>query len=255
MKSTKKEKNFMRILRYAWEFYCAKFSSIVLGFSVPLILAYAVLLLAQVPSYPALGGVFLRTVSIPDLSTTDYLVIGAALILANIIVADAITNINLLIKRGRTLSEISSEVWKGMTGYATKVFSIFIILFLVMVLFQILTFEIKGQPLIFPILMITVTLAIFFTPPAIVIDEDDAIAAIAHSIRLLLHSPGFYLSSILLWALLGLVANTIVGLIAFPIFTPQYAPYVLVLFNCVFVYPLLLVLQTHMYMEKYPLAK
>ncbi len=246
--------DFERIFNHSWEFYTSKFSSIMIGFSIPLILAYAVLLLAQVPSYPTLGAVFLRTISIPDLSVTDFVVIGLALVLSNFIVADGITNINLLIKMKRTLNEISNEVWEGVLVYATKIFSLFVIAFLLMMLFQLLIFEISAYPLVYPILLLITGILLFFAPPAIVIDNEDTIAAVSHSLELLTRSPLFYLITFL-WALIGLIANTVVGFIAFIILPSPFASYLIMLVNSVFVYPFLLIFQTHAYMEKYPLAK
>lgn len=255
-----KKKGYMvhdleRIFKHTWEFYTAQFSSIAICFSALLVLAYAVLLLAQVPSYPALGAVFLRIISIPDISMTDFLVIGIALILSNFVVADAIVNINLLIKKKRTLSDISTEVWGGIAIYATKVFNVFIIAFLLTMLFQLLTFEVPAHAFAFPVLTLIVSFLLFFTAPAIVIDNEDTITAIARSIELIGRSPLFYLTAIILWGAFGLAANTIVGLFAFFILPPPYASYFIMLVNSIFVFPLLLILQTHIYMEKYPLAK
>ncbi len=255
MRNNRKRNDIKRILKHSWEFYTKRFTSILVGFSLLFIIAYAVLAFAQLPSYPALGAVFMRTISIPDLSATDFIVIGFTLILSNFIVADAIVNINLLIKKKRTFTEIPSEVWKGATTYATRIFSILIILFLLMLLFQLLTVEITVQPIIYPALLMLIGLLLFFTPPAIVIDEEDAIAAIVRSIELLLRSPLFYLVAILLWGLAGLAAITITGFIAFALLPIEYASIFIMLINSIFIYPFLLILQTHIYMEKYPLAK
>lgn len=247
--------DFERIFIHSLEFYSTRFSSIVIGFSFPLVLAYAVLLFAQVPSYPALGAVFLRTISIPDLSPTDFVVIGLALIISNFVVADAIANINLLIKRKRTLNDITSEVWEGLTVYATKIFSMFIIVFLIMLLFQLLTLEIAAHSVIYSILLLITGFLLFFTPPAIVIDNEDTTAAIGRSIELLVRSPVFYFTTISLWTAIGLIANTVVGFLAFLILPPLFASYFIILVNCILIYPFLLILQTHIYLEKYPLAK
>lgn len=248
-------KDFKRILRHALYFYKKRFTSIMLAFSVPMILAYVILLLVQLPTYPAIGAAFLKTGGLPDLSSTDVLIIGAALIIANFIVADAITNINLLIKQKRTVTEISSEVWAGLTRYATKIFYLSVIFFLILFLFQLLMFELTFQPVIYPLVVLLTSVIFFLAPPAVVIDNEDTLSAIAHSITLLSRSPVFYLTAIFLWGVLALLLLTITGLVVYALLPYPYPSHLLVLINTLFVYPFLVVLQTQIYMEKYPLAK
>ncbi|MBI5046370.1 hypothetical protein HZC07_01420, partial [Candidatus Micrarchaeota archaeon] len=83
-----------RIFKYATEFYLNRLG-LILIFSVPFILAFLMPTLVPAPTYLAIGGVFLRTGSIPELSLLDLVVTAIVYVLAVFVIADTIVNINI----------------------------------------------------------------------------------------------------------------------------------------------------------------
>jgi hypothetical protein len=84
-----------------------------------------------------------------------------------------------------------------------------------------------------------------------VIDNSSTPDAIKRSVDMAIKNP----SLILLWAIIGLIAISFVELLAFALFPSPFSGYFVLLVNSLIVLPYLIVLQTQMYMEKYPLAR
>ena len=239
-----------RAIQYSIEFYTKRLGIIVL-FSIPFLLAFAMLSLVSAPTYQALGGLFSRTGSIPELSITDIVIIAIAYIVSFFIIADAVTNVNIIIRSQRTLTITSKEVLAAASKYAIRIFYIYTIMLLLIFIAQLVLY---GNPLsawLFPLFLLVLSSLLFFIAPAVVIDEEDSAGAIRKSVSMAMRKPMF----ILVWAIIGLIALSVPKVI-FDLALPHWlSPYLVFLINSLFVLPFLLVLQTQMYMEKYPLAK
>jgi len=239
-----------RAVQYSLRFYFDRLGLIIL-FSMPFILSFMMLSLVSAPTYQAIGGLFSRTGSIPELSFSDIIIIVLAYIISFFIIADTITNINLIIRSKRTLTMASSEVFGAMGKYATRIFYIFTLMLLLIALVQLLLFDNPFKSWLFPIFSFVLSFFLFFVPPAVIIDEEDTPGAIRKSVSMALRKPWF----IVLWSLIGLVSLSIVKILADFILPHSLSSYAVFLFNSLFLLPFLIILQTQMYMEKYPLAK
>lgn len=224
---------------------------LVVLFSIPFIAASLITLLVSAPSYLAAGSVFIRTGSMPEIDALGSLITIIAYLVSIFIVAHVLTNLNLLIKEKRTQTKTKSEVLRSIKKYTLKMFFLLIVLKLVGLVLQLGTYGLEYQNIIYPILLGIASLAFFFIPPAIVIDERDTFYALKTSIRLVMKKPLLVLS----WVVLGLILISIAELVLFAIFGPVFGPYLTMLINCLFILPFLIILQSHMYMERYPLAK
>jgi len=98
-----------RAFGYATRFYLERLRLILL-FSIPFIAAFLIPVLVPAPTYLALGGVFLRTGSFPELGILGLFVAIAGYAVALFLIADTIVNINLVVRSKRTLTQIKSEV-------------------------------------------------------------------------------------------------------------------------------------------------
>jgi hypothetical protein len=239
-----------RVISNSWQFYRERMRLIVF-FSIPFLFAFAMLALVHAPTYQALGGLFSRTGSIPELSTLDIIIIAVAYAVSFFIIADAITNVNLIIRSKRTLTPNTREVVAAMSHYATRIFYIYTIMLLLIFLVQILLYDSPLKAWIFPLFVLAVSFLLFFVAPAVVIDEEGTPGAISKSINMALRRPGFVAA----WTLIGFVSLSIVKLLSDLVFPHSFSPYVVFFINSLFVLPYLIVLQTQMYMEKYPLAR
>jgi hypothetical protein len=220
-------------------------------FSIPFILAFLIPSLVPAPTYLALGGVFLRTGSIPELSLTDLIITAIAYAIAVFVIADTIVNINIVVRSKRTLTAIKQEVIGAMGTYAMRIFYIYTLFLLLMLIVQLVTYDNPLQSWIYPLLSFVLSSLLFFVPPAVVIDNSDTPTSIRRSVGMAVRNPHF----VLLWVFASLLLLSLVTLIADTIFTSPFSGYFVLLINSLVLLPFLTVLQTQMYMEKYPLAR
>ncbi len=242
--------NFQTVFSYAVRFYLSRVRLLVL-FSIPFILAVMIPVIVPAPTYLALGGVFLRTGSIPELSILDALLTAAAYALTVFLISDTIVNVNLVVKSKRTLTEIKRSVFSAIGTYAMRIFYIYTLMLLLMFIFQILTYDNPVQSWLYPLFTLALSFFIFFVPPAVVIDNSDTPTAIKRSVKMALKKPVY----VFMWAVIGLVLVSFTEIVGLLLFSSPFSQYFILLVNSFLILPFLIVLQTMMYMEKYPLSR
>jgi len=242
--------DFSRVFSYAVDFYLKRQNLIIL-FSIPFILATLIVTLVSAPTYMALGAVFLRTGSIPELSILDLVITVLGYAIAVFIISDSIVNINIIIRSKRTLTQIRSDIVEAMGTHATRLFYIYTLLLLLMFIVQLVTYDNPYQSWIYSIFLLVLSFVLFFVAPAVVIDHSDTPTAIRRSFAVALKKPHM----VAIWALFGFVGLSVTEVIANLIFASPFSSYFTLLVNSLFILPFLIVLQTQMYMEKYPLAR
>ncbi len=242
--------DFGKVLSYAWGFYTSRIGQIT-AFSIPFILALSIPALVPAPTYMALGAVFIRTGSIPELDVLAIAFTAAAYFFSLFIISDSIVNVNLVLKSRKTWTSIKKSVLMGMKKYASRIFYVYTVFLLLMFIAQLLTYSMPFQSIIYPLFVMMLGFAIFFVPPAIVIDDSDTPNSIRRAFSLATTKPLY----ILLWMILGLIVMSVTELIALFLLPGILGTVFILLFNSLFILPFLIVLQTTMYMEKYPLAK
>ncbi len=244
------EDDFSRVLGYATDFYLRRLGLIVL-FSLPFVAAFLIPALVPAPTYLALGGVFLRTGSIPELSLAGLLITAFGYALAVFLIADTIVNVNIIVRSKRTLTDITQDIIGAMGTHATRIFYIYTLALLLMFIVQLLTYDNPFQSWLYPLFLLALSYLLFFVPPAVVIDHSDTPTAIRRSARMALLKPRFFI----MWTLIALFSLSLVKVVADFLFSGVFAGYFVLLVNSLIVLPFLIVLQTQMYMEKYPLAR
>lgn len=244
------EDDFSRVFRYAAEFYLKRLGLIVL-FSLPFVAAFLIPALVPAPTYLALGGVFLRTGSIPELDLAGIIITALGYAIAVFLIADTIVNVNIIVRSKRTLTDISREMADAMGTHATRIFYIYTLMLLLMFIAQLVTYENPLQSWLYPLFLLALSYLLFFVPPAVVIDNSDTPTAIRRSAQMALRKPRFFL----LWTLMCFFSLSFVKVAADFLFSGLFANYFVLLVNSLLVLPFLIVLQTQMYMEKYPLAR
>lgn len=242
--------DFSRVFSYAVDFYLKRQKLIIL-FSIPFILATIIVTLVSAPTYMSLGGVFLRTGSIPELSIIDIAITALGYALAVFIISDSIVNINIIIRSKRTVTQVTSDIVEAMGTHATRLFYIYTLMMLIMFIIQLVMYDNPFETWIYPIFLLVMSFALFFVAPAVVIDNSDTPTAIRRSISVAMRKP----LMVIVWALLAFLSLSITTLISGLIFSSPFSSYFTLLVNSLFILPFLIVLQTQMYMEKYPLAR
>ncbi len=239
-----------RIFRYANEFYLGRLGLIV-AFSIPFLFAIVILAIVSAPTYQAIGAVFLRIGSIPELSPLQIAVIAIGYALAVFVIADTVVNINIVVRSKRTLTAIRQEVVSAIGSYATRIFYIYTLALLLGLIVQLLFYDNPFQSWIYPIFTLALSFLLFFVAPAVVIDNSDTPKAIRRSVSMAMRNPHLFI----LWSFLALFVISVVKIVADFLFSSPYSNYFVLLTNSLLILPYLTVLQTQMYMEKYPLAK
>lgn len=237
------------IIKYTFKEY-KKNIWLILVFSVLFIISMLSLFLAPSPTYISFGGTFLRMGSIPELTTLDIAAIIGAYMLSLFIFSDAITNINLIIKAKRTLTTIPTEIFTGIYKYALKIFIVYTIAMLLIFAINIATFESPLHSIIYPVLSFIIFIAIFFVPPAVIIDEMDTFRAVQTSVKAILVKWRL----VLVWIIAGLTVISFTELVLFAFIPVEIAKYLIIALNGLVIIPLLTIFQTQVYLEKYPLS-
>lgn len=243
------ESRLSKILEYTIADFVKKFNMIEV-FAIPMIFAFLIPVFVAAPSYLAIGGIFLRTGSIPDLSVLDILLSIVGYAVSLFLISASVVNINLTIKSKRTQTTIKDEIVKAMQTYALRIFAIYTIILVLSFALQVLTYESSIQKIIYPFAMFLISLITFYVAPAIVIDDSGIFDAIEKSMKIAFQAP----IMVLAWVIIGFVALAITKVVCDLIFG-SFSGYVVLLINSLLVLPFLILLQTHLYMEKYPLAR
>ncbi|MBI5228370.1 hypothetical protein HY988_07290 [Candidatus Micrarchaeota archaeon] len=244
------QKDLSRVFNYSLEFYLKRLKLIVL-FSLPFIVAFLIPVFVAAPNYLALGAVFLRTGSIPDLSVVDIIITAIAYGVSLFLIADTIVNVNLVVRSKRTLNQIEGEVFKSIQTHALRIFYIYTLMLLLFFIFQLLTSENPFQSWLYPLVTFIISFLLFFVPSAVVIDNSNTPNSMKLSASAALSKPHF----VFIWIIIALIGLIVPKLIGDLLFQGYLSEYFVLLVNSLIVLPFLIVLQTQMYMEKYPLAR
>ena len=235
------------IINYTFKSY---FSGIklILFFSLPLLLAFLIPIFVGTPTFIALGSVYLRTGSIPAITDAEIAVMAFSFLTSLFLISFTIVNINLVIKSQRTGTFVKKDVLDEIGRYTLNVFWIYLTLELVFLIIQLSLSETSYGHILSPLLMLLVSIPVFYAPAALVIDEVRPWRALENSTWMVIRKLPLFI----LWVALGFIVLSLadVILLAIPGLS-EAAPYLAMLANSLLLMPFLLVLQTQIYLTKY----
>ena len=234
------------ILSYAFKAYRENIK-LISFFSIPALIAFLIPLLVNTPVFSAMGGTFLRTGSIPDMTPAELGIVIVALLACLYLVSFAIVNINIVIKSQRTGTSIKNEVMKGITGYTLNVFMLFLLGTIALLIVQLLTFEMGTQGWLAPALSFIVWLPLFYAPAALVIDEMRPFRAAEKSFKMVFSKLPYFL----LWLAISFVLLSALDLLFLNVLPHKVGSLAVLVINSLVLMPFLIVLQTQIYMSKY----
>jgi hypothetical protein len=241
---------FRRIFGYALEFYLRRVAIVAL-FSIPFLIAVLIATLVAAPTFLAAGGLFIRTGSIPELSIFDIILTILGYAIAVFIISNTIVNINILVRSRRTMTETTSEMVSAMGKHGTRIFYIITLVLLIQFILQLTLYDNVYKSWIYPAVLGVLWFFLSFSFPAVVIDNARTADAIACSFSFATRKPLLVLK----WMLAGFILILFSYGLAFLTLSPPYSAYLILLLNSIVFLPFLLILQTQIYMEKYPLAR
>jgi hypothetical protein len=238
----------MRALGHAMELYRER-AGFVLLFSLPFIIALIIPSLVSGPTYVALGAVFLRTGSIPEIEPLGAAVVLSAYLVSMFLISESIVSITLLVKVKRTLANPTAEVLGALRKYGVTVFLAYTLAAMLILVAQLLTFDLEARGILLPLFMLAISFGIFFVPQAMVIDDCRLGRAIDASYAMVRQKW----VDVAVWMLIGAISLTVTSLL-FYLLPHPLGSYVVMLLNSLFVIPFLVIYQAHIYMKKYALA-
>lgn len=216
-------------------------------FAIPALIALLIPAFVNTPVFSAIGASFLRTGSIPDLTAMDFGIIIIGLLISLYLISFAIVNINLVIKSMRTNTDIKKEVMRGITGYTLNVFLLFLLGTILLLIIQLITFQIGVQQWLSPILSFIVWLPIFYAPAALVIDDLRPFRAAQKSFGMVFSKLPYFA----LWCVIAIVLLSVLDFVFLALLPHMIGSLAVLLLNSLFVMPFLIVFQTEVYISKY----
>ncbi|MCX6776871.1 MAG: hypothetical protein NTY73_02805 [Candidatus Micrarchaeota archaeon] len=241
------------VIEYSIEAF-RKNAKLVLFFSVPFLLAFAIPLLSPMPTYVSMGATFLRTGSMfVDLTYFDIGLIFVSSLASLFLVSFAIVSINLVIKSQRTMTNIRMEVIEGIEKYTMTIFLLYSIALVLSLVVLLVSYEYQVEGLTTPLFSFLISLVLFYVPAAIVIDE----LRLTEAMRMSLYMIKNKFMLFLLWLVLGFVILTVLdaGSVFLASLHFTWSRYVMLVLNSLIVLPFLVILQTQMYLTKYTILK
>jgi hypothetical protein len=241
----------MDLLAHTLKVY-AKNLGMVLFFSIPLIIALLLPLFSVAPTYSALGGYFLRSGSMPQMTAMDLLVIGVASIFSLFLLSLAMVAINLVVKSMKARTRISSEVIKSLGKYTLVIFSLFLAMKIIETGILVLAISNDMTELPVYIFSFLASLGLFFAAPAVVLEEKKPIPALIasykHIMRKPLHLIAWLVLAFVMVAVVMQLSYTLLDMFAVSRFITQL---IVVLINSLIVLPLLIIFSAEIYLTKY----
>lgn len=230
-----------------------KNAKLVVFFSVPFLLAFAIPLLSPMPTYISIGATFLRTGSMfIDLTYFDIGLILISSLVSLFLISFAIVSINLLIKSQRTMTNIRTEVIEGIEKYTMTVFLLYTTALLLSLAVLLLFHEYQLDDLATPLFSFFLSLPLFYAPAAIVIDELKPFESMKMSLFMIRRKFLLFV----IWLLIGFVLLSVLDEI-FILLNPFFifGRYIVLVLNSLLVMPFLVILQTQSYLTKYTILK
>lgn len=240
----------MSILAHAFKMYSRNFK-LMLFFSVPALLALLIPTFSPLPTYMAVGGTFLRTSSVPELTGVDVAVMVFSFLASLFLISFAAVAINVVVKSERTLTNIKKQMILALEKYVLNVFWISLTFQLLYVIINFLAYDLQVQSWLNPLAVLFGSLFTIYMPAALVIDDLRPFRALQASYTSVVRRPILFLA----WLALAFASLSVVEFLALALLPHSIAQYAALAANSLFIFPFLLVLQAQCYMAKYPLAR
>lgn len=222
-------------------------------FSIPFIIAFAIPLLAPLPTYITAGAIFLRSASIfvnGNISLLSLVVITISTIFSLLFLSFAFVLISLLVKSKRTHSKVGLRAFKNIETYIGRVFAIFLLYTIAIVFANILGYFIGISALLTGIVGFFLFAILFYAPSAVVVDDKKLWRAVRDSARLVVHEPQYFL----MWLVLITVIISVVDAVCIFVFS-NWAGYIVLVLNSLFIVPYFVIFQAEAYMNRFRLLR
>lgn len=234
-----------------WKVYTRQWG-MVLFFSLPFLISLILPLFSPAPTYAALGGYFMRSGSLPEMTLMNWIVVAVALVVSLYLLSFALVAINLVVKATRTRTRVGTEALRNIEKYTFVVFCLFLAVKIVETGILYLTIERGATELFVYIFGLVASLGLFYAAPAVVLEEKKPAKAFAASYAHIIRRPDLFV----VWLVVAFVALVVVTALTYALVeTALWRQVVVALINSLLVLPFLLILQAQMYLTKYTIVK
>ena len=220
--------------------------SLLVVFSLTFLFALLVPILAGTPTFNAMGGVYLRFLSIPEMTAIEKVVIIISFLISNFLMSFGIVAVNLIVKKERVQINIKKEILDNIAKTTTLLFGVFVCLFIVNALIQMAIVEYKIPQILGSLIYILLYVPFFYLGPAMVIDNFKPIQAFYTGLNHIKKYP----MRVVNWTILGIFLLLGSSVLTYIIF-PNEFQWLTILINSFIIIPFLLIYQSHNYIEKY----
>lgn len=227
---------------------------LILVYSIFFIIAFAIPLLAPLPTYITGGAIFLRSASIfvnGNLSLVSITVITAATIFSLLFLSFAFVEISLIVKAKKTRTKIGLRAFKNIEVYMGRVFSILLAYTILVLLVNVFGYSIGMSAQITAIIGFVLGALLFYAPSATVVDDKKAWRAVKDSTRLVFAEPQYFI----IWLVLITVVVSVVDYICIHMFSTPLSAYIVLVLVSLFILPYFVIFQSEAYMLRFKLLK
>ena len=244
------------VLKYAADIYVSRISLILL-FSISFVIAFLIPSFATFPTYNDLGGIFVRTASVfANLTPFNTAIIVMALVFSLLFLSFAIVAINVIVKHSRTHTKIRAEVMRGLEMYTGRVFLLLLFCTAVIAFVNIATYSTGYSGIFTAVISLVLSPLILFGSASIVIDENKIFRAIKSSAIFFTKRIDYSLLAIAvtiaLLTFFDFIFDAAGGTSATGVVVATYA---MLIFSSLFILPFIIVLESEMYVKRFPLLK
>ena len=221
-------------------------------FSIPFLVSLIIPLFSPAPTYVALGGYFLRSGSLPDITPTEWVVVGVAVLVSLYLLSLALVAINLVVKATRTKTKVGTEALRNLGKYSMTVFALFLAVKIVETLILYAVIQNGATEFVVYVFAFLTSLGLFYVAPAVVLEEKKPVPAFASSYAHVARKPLHFLA----WLILAFLVLAIITVATYAVIdAPMTRQLIIALISSLLVMPFLLILQAQMYLMKYTILQ
>ncbi len=226
--------------------------NLALLFSIPFVIAFAIPLLAPLPTYVSMGGIFLRTASIfTNLNFIGLAVIIVAFFFSLLFISFAFVAISMIVKSRKTKLKIGQRAIQGIEKYIGKVFVLFILYAVILTIANVAGYYLGIQALLTGIVGFFGFMPFFYAPSAIVVDDQRVWRSMKNSVKLVAREPQYFV----MWFVLITVILSIISAVFIAIAGTFLARYIILILSSLFVLPYFVIFQAEAYMKRFAILR
>ncbi len=162
--------SILKIFTYSVDTYISNIGLFVLS-SIPLFLNYFIIQKIEKPTFPAMGGIFLRISSANEINRYEIIVMSLLFLFSIFVLSFTTALITLIIKAKRQNISIKSIFIEKIKEYTFEIFGILILFELLIFVGDLISYHLSSTHVLKPLLDFVISLGFLYAPYSIVLSE------------------------------------------------------------------------------------